>query len=268
MVNIHKAYIGDNQKWLPKLTDKVQLVMTSPPYFNERDYSTWATFEKYAEDMRKVIQECYRLLDDGRIICWNVATLPKIDLSSYSSMWLQEAGFQFRDKIIWCKPPSQSLRLATFNIHPYPMYYYPDNNYEEVLVYQKGTFKGHKKQNKIDVVFKKEVLSSLWKINPVIKINQFGVNKYGHIAPYPIDLPKRCIKLYSYSGETVLDPFSGSFKTFEAARATDRNSTSIELHKKYFDVIKPKLSFGNDFFGNNKYEVFYDEYKEGNRNKQ
>ena len=148
----------------------------------------------------------------------------------------QDAGFRYRDRIIWKKPDGYlriSKRSGVILQNPFPMYYYPDNLLESIVILQKSKFdyrsisKEIRELSKID---KKEFQNNnwhktLWEMTNVLPGSILEKN----VAAFPEQLPYRIIKLYSYVGETVLDPFLGSGTTMKVARLLKRNSVGIEI---------------------------------------
>lgn len=129
-------------------SESVQLMVTSPPYYNARDYSTWPNLKAYLDDMRLIIQEAYRVLDNHRVFVWNVSDVVdndnmeqikcwgerKIPLAAYFITMFEECGFRYTDDIIWDKGEVQSSRNKN---KPYPFFQYPINCYEHILVFHK-----------------------------------------------------------------------------------------------------------------------------------
>lgn len=144
-----KVIWGDCYESLKKLpSESIGLMVTSPPYYNARDYSTWKNLQSYLDDMTKIIQECYRVLDNHRVFIWNVSDVVdndnmedvkawgnrKIPLPAYFIKIFEDCGFTFIDDIIWDKGEVQSSR---FKNKPYPFFQYPMNCYEHILVFHK-----------------------------------------------------------------------------------------------------------------------------------
>jgi len=261
-----KIIFGNSQQ-MKELDDKsVHLVVTSPPYFNAPfDYPDM--FESYSEflDMiKKVAKELKRVLDDGRIACF-VVDDTLIDGAKYpvvadiTKIFIDE-GFKYRDKIIWVKPEGYiriSRRSGVILQHPYPMYYYPDNLQESILIFQNGQFDyskvnaDKKTTSKIDTkeVQTKKWYLSVWNITNVLPF-QNRLEK--GIAAFPDEIPYRLIKLFSFSGETVLDPFMGSGTTLKVALSLGRDAVGYEIDAELIDTIKEKLDVKQkDLLGKN-----------------
>jgi DNA modification methylase len=144
-----KVVWGDCYESLKKLpSESIGLMVTSPPYYNAREYSTWKDLKSYLDDMTKIIKECYRVLDNHRVFVWNVSDVVgndnmedikawgnrKIPLPAYFIKIFEECGFTFIDDIIWDKGQVQSSRHKN---KPYPFFQYPMNCYEHILIFHK-----------------------------------------------------------------------------------------------------------------------------------
>ena len=275
MATIHKLIIG-NCMVMEEIPDgTVHLMVTSPPYFNAPfDYKgLFKNYEQYLGVLRKFAKETFRVLQEGRIAVLNIDDMlingEKFPIVADAIKIFQEAGFRYRDRIIWKKPDGYlriSRRSGVVLQNPYPMYFYPDNLLESIIIFQKGKFnyrsvpKEVRETSKIDMkeFSKKKWYMTLWEMNNVLP----GSPLEKDIAAFPYELPYRIIKLFSYKGETVLDPFVGSGTTMKAARDLGRNSIGIEIKKSLVPIIKEKLGFGSgqgDLFSdqNDKLEIIY-----------
>jgi site-specific DNA-methyltransferase (adenine-specific) len=129
------------------------------------------------------------------------------------------------------------------------MYYYPDNLLESIIIFQKGKFdyksisQEIRKESEIDIeeLKKNKWFMTLWEMTNVLPNSKLEKG----IAAFPEELPYRLIKLFSYVGETVLDPFVGSGTTMKVARNLNRNSVGYELLEKLEPVVREKLGFTN-----------------------
>jgi len=237
--------------------ESVHLMITSPPYFNAPfDYKgVFKSYAQYLGVLQKVAKEVFRVLKNGRIAALNIDDMlingEKFPIVADATKIFQKAGFKYRDRIIWKKPDGYlriSRRSGVLLQNPYPMYFYPDNLLESILIFQKGNKfdyksipKEIKEASKID---KKEFLEkkwymTLWEMNNVMPTSKLEKD----IAAFPEELPYRIIKLFSYKGETILDPFVGSGTTMKVARELGRNSIGIEIKKSLIPIIKKKVGF-------------------------
>ena len=257
----HKIIFGDCKN-MSEIPDKsVHLMVTSPPYYNAPfDYpGLFKSYEEYLDLIRSVARELRRVLADGRVACF-VTQDVRIDgilypICSDIIRIMVEEGFRYRDKIIWRKPEGYiriSRRSGVLIQHPYPMYFHPDNIYEEIIIFQKGEFdysylKGMDRkvleESKIDIdVFNREKwYLSVWDITNVLPLK--GRLEEG-IAAFPEEIPRRLIKLFTLKGETVLDPFLGSGTTMKVAKELGRNSYGYEIDLELKDVVLEKIGYG------------------------
>jgi site-specific DNA-methyltransferase (adenine-specific) len=236
--------------------ESVHLMVTSPPYFNAPyDYKgLFKNYDQYLGVLNRVAKETYRVLKKGRIAVLNIDDMlvngEKFPIVADATKIFQSAGFRYRDRIIWKKPDGYlriSKRSGVLLQNPYPMYFYPDNLLESILIFQKGTFdyrlipKDIKEASKIDTkeFSENKWYMTLWEMTNVLP----GSPLEKEIAAFPEELPYRIIKLFSYVGETVLDPFVGSGTTMKVARQLGRNSIGIEIKKSLIPIIKKKIGF-------------------------
>ncbi len=249
--------------------ESVHLMVTSPPYFNAPfDYKgVFKDYGQYLGVLRKVAREIFRILQNGRIAVLNIDDMliagEKFPIVADATKIFQEAGFRYRDRIIWKKPEGYlriSRRSGVILQNPYPMYFYPDNLLESIIIFQKGKFnyrsisKEIRRDSKIDIkeFSDNKWYMTLWEMNNVMP----GSPLEKDIAAFPEEIPYRAIKLFSYKGETILDPFLGSGTTMKVARALDRNSIGIEIKKPLIPIIKKKLGFSGQQKLDNNQDVF------------
>jgi len=242
---------------MKEIPDKsVHLMVTSPPYFNAPfDYKeVFKNYDQYLGVLNRVAKELFRVLDDGRIAVLNIDDMlvnsEKFPIVADATKIFQNAGFRYRDRIIWKKPDGYlriSRRSGVLLQNPYPMYFYPDNLLESIIIFQKGKFDYHsilkysRESSKINVkeFSDNKWYMTLWEMTNVLP----GSELEKDIAAFPEELPYRFIKLFSYKGETVLDPFAGSGTTMKIARDLGRNSIGIEIKKSLIPIIKKKVGF-------------------------
>ncbi len=266
--NPNRIIFGDAQN-MTELKDKsIHLVVTSPPYFNAPfDYpDMFGSFDQFLIVIRNVARELRRVLDDGRIAALVVDdTLiqgKKYPVVADITRVFIEEGFGYRERIMWMKPEGYiriSRRSGVLLQHPYPMYYYPDNLQESILVFQNGDFdyksisEQDREQSKIDIneYQQKKWYLSVWNITNVLPTR--GRLESG-IAAFPDEIPYRLIKLFSFKGETVLDPFMGSGTSLKVALALGRNAVGYELDLELMNAIKEKVGMNQTSLYGNKPE--------------
>ena len=238
---------GDSSETLKNIKDgDINLIFTSPPYYNAREYSDYSSYEKYLNDLKKVFVECNRVLEDGRFIIVNVSPIitkrPGREFESIRypihfdiHKVLEESGFYFIDEIIWIKPEaSVPNRIGGYLQTKTPLAYKPNCITESILVYRKKSnflldknIKRYKNYEKND----NEVDSSnCWYIAP--KSSKI------HPAVFPEELCKRVLKYYSFKGDVVLDPFAGSGTFGKVAFKMHRIPVMCELNEDYIKYLE------------------------------
>jgi DNA modification methylase len=269
MKTLHRLIFGDSERMIELQDGSVHLVVTSPPYFNAPfDYpDLFDSYEDYLNKMKRVAKEIKRVLADGRIVCIvcddtliNGKKYPVV--ADLTKIFIEE-GFEYRDKIIWLKPEGYiriSRRSGVLLQHPYPMYFYPDNIQETILIFQKGKFdykiikKEVKEKSKIDIL---EYQEKKWYLNVWNIVNVLPIQNRleSGIAAFPEEIPYRLIKLFSYVGETVLDPFMGSGTTNKVSAMLKRNSVGYEIDIELVEVVKKKMGINHELLFQSDYEV-------------
>ena len=266
---MNKIIFGDSQNMSELPDSSVHLVVTSPPYFNAPfDYPDM--FENYTDFlhlMRSVAGEIRRVLDKGRIAALVVDDMlingKKYPVVADITKIFIERGFKYRDKIVWIKPEGYiriSRRSGVLLQHPYPMYYYPDNLQESILIFQNGDFDyksipdivREKSKVSIEKYQKEKWYLNVWNITNVLPNNN-RLEK--GIAAFPDEIAYRLISLFSYKGETVLDPFLGSGTTIKVAVEQGRNAVGYEIDIELIEIIKQKVGI-DDFSLLKEYKNF------------
>ena len=226
--------------------NSIDHMVTSPPYYNAREYSQWKNFYNYLNDMYQVNKLAYKALKPGGVFFYNVGDIfdnpntiikskmgdTRISLGAYIIQTFKKAGFELLDNIIWDKGEAQSNRHKNDgNFTPY--YQRPANVYEHMFIF--------KKPGKLITSDNPLIKSNIVKFSPVIKINNKGVNKFGHTAPYPIELPNLSILTFTNKNDKVFDPFLGSGTTIISAILNNRYGIGAELDNNYFDLAKKMI---------------------------
>lgn len=248
----HKVVQGDSRNLGMVAENSVHLIVTSPPYFNAKDYSQWDSLDGYVDDMKSVFKECFRVLLPGRKFCLNISDLPEkgpsgvrwLPLGALLTLAAQEVGFEIVDRVIWFKTPLKGFQYGSLPYPPSPLIC---DSMEYVYVLRKPLAGAKVDYSHVSPIQKEasklrrddyvEFTKQIWSIRRVRRKH----NLDGHIAPYPLEIPERCIRLYSFVGETVLDPFAGSGTTSVASVQLRRNSIAYELKNEYLDYIREKL---------------------------
>lgn len=253
----HKVIFGDSRN-LSRIADKsVQLIITSPPYWQLKDYGNDQqigfndSYEDYINNLNLVWSECNRVLSDGCKMCVNIGDqfarskyygrYKVIPIRTEIIRFCESLGMDYMGAIIWQKTTTMNTSGggAVMGSFPYPRNGILKMDYEFILIFKKQgkAPKPTKEQKENSAMTKeewKEYFSSHWYFG--------GVKQLEHIAMFPEELPKRLIKMFSFAEETVFDPFAGSGTTLLAARNLGRNSVGYEINGDFRQIISDKLS--------------------------
>lgn len=253
----HKIVFGDSRS-LNQIKDKsVQLIITSPPYWQLKDYGTEDqigfndSYEEYINNLNLVWKECHRVLSDGCRLCINIGDqfarsvyygrYKVIPIRTEIIRFCESLGMDYMGAIIWQKTTTMNTSGggAIMGSFPYPRNGILKMDYEFILLFKKlgNAPKPTQQQKEQSAITKEEwgeYFSSHWNFN--------GVKQMGHIAMFPEELPKRLIKMFSFAGETVFDPFAGSGTTSLAAKNLGRNSIGYEINKEFAPIINEKIN--------------------------
>lgn len=258
---VDEIITGNCKQVLSRIPENtIQLTITSPPYGNAIDYDlhvsgngeyyrgrTNQETSKYLDDMQQIFNEkIFRVTKDGGYCCVVIANevvngtilpLPHMLLSKL----VQPFGkWNLHEEIIWHKVTGGTNRYGSFVINPYPKYYRANIMHEFILVLRKGDVSTGRNQRK-DMLpatheeWTKEIANSIWHVAPV------PPGYIQHPCPFPEEIPYRLMKLYSYEGDMVLDPFNGSGQTTKIAHHFGRRYLGIDILKKYTDLAKCRL---------------------------
>jgi site-specific DNA-methyltransferase (cytosine-N4-specific) len=268
------VYIGDARNMSDIPDESVHLVVTSPPYFNTKDYSKdgfqlsshssknldqlgdLADFDEFVNELLAVWRECERVLTPNGKLVINVPLVPmtKADLNTHENRHIYDLnsatqqsiingipGLFLLDTYIWNRTnPSKKLMFGSY---PTPTNFYAQNTIEFVTVYVKRG-----KSRKVSEVVKEkskltqaewvEFTKQVWDI-PIPNKADIAFGK--HSALMPEAIAERCIRLYSFVGDVVLDPFAGSGTTLRVAQRLDRRFVGYEVVASYSSIIEEKV---------------------------
>ncbi len=262
ILDTEQRLITGDARQLTELDEgEVNLVITSPPYFNaklydaasaENDLGNVHDLENWLEQIGDVWREVMRVLQPGRKFFLNIMNLPVREKGSYHSINLtgrtielcQQIGFVFKRDIVWHK--TNGVR-AHFGTYPMPGGILINHMHEFILEFQKPSPSGYRKyqhvsqqqrdDSKLDRDFWLSLKNSdVWLMKP----ERSGDGRK-HVAPFPVELPHRLVKAYSFKGETVLDPFAGSGTTLVAAAMLGRNGVGVDIHPDYTELATERL---------------------------
>lgn len=239
----------------------VDLVVTSPPYWNSIDYAQHTTdptqwyrtrqggpYEEYRDWLRRCFREVARVLKPGghcSVVIGTVLYKGEYYPLPYHFVGLMEdLGLALAQDIIWHKVTGGVKRAGVTIQNPYPGYYYPNLMTEFILVFRKPgpplsqnrpETERERDRIPIDDLFKHELANNIWHIAPV------PPNTLDHPCPFPEEIPYRLIRLYTYQGDLVLDPFAGSGTTLKVARHLGRRAVGYEVAETYVRRASARL---------------------------
>ncbi len=218
----------------------VHLMVTSPPYNASKEYDQDLTLGEYRAMLRRVMVETYRVLVTGGRACINVANLgrkPYLPLHAFLVEDMLSIGFLMRGEIIWDKASSAGTSTAwgSWLSASNPVL---RDVHEYILVFSKEAF-SRPAGERVNTIQKEDFLAwtkSVWTF-PSVSARQIG-----HPAPFPEELPRRLIELYTYQGEVVMDPFCGSGSSCLAARRSRRTYVGYDVEPEYIDLARTRLA--------------------------
>lgn len=271
---LNKVFYKSSKNMTEIPDGSVDLIITSPPYFNIKDYSKDGrqvnkhskqknddvgninNFKKYLESLLVIWKECYRVLKPNGKLCINVPLLPikkAMDSSTHNrtiydlqsqiqNSILNNTKFSLMDLYIWNR--TNSSKKLMFGSYPYPRNFYAQNTTEFVTIYVKpgkpinNIPKKFKEQSKLSIKEWTNLTKQIWNIPAPNR----GDAAFGeHSAIMPIELASRCVRLFSFVGDIVVDPFAGSGTTLLAAKKLKRNFVGYEIYKNYKKIIDKKV---------------------------
>ena len=226
-----------NMHFLPD--SSVHLMVTSPPYNVSKEYDKDLSLSDYKQLLKDVFSETYRVLVSGGRACINIANVgrkPYIPYHKYIMEVMDEIGFIMRGEIIWNKNASAGVSTAwgSWKSASNPVL---RDVHEYILVYSKDKL-GRKRDNKTDTITKDQFLEytkSIWEFPAE------SAKRVEHPAPFPVELPYRCIQLFTFEGDVVLDPFCGVGTSNIAAIKSKRHHIGIDIDAEYVDKAKKRI---------------------------
>ncbi len=241
--------------------NSVHLVVTSPPYWQLKDYGTKDqigfndSYENYINNLNLVWKECFRVLNDGCRLCINIGDqfARSVYYGRYKIIpirieiikFCESIGFDYMGSIIWQKATTMNTTggATIMGSFPYPRNGIVKLDYEFILIFKKigdapKVSREVKEKSKMSKEEWNQYFTGHWNFN--------GVKQIEHLAMFPEELPKRLIKMFSFVGDTVLDPFLGSGTTTLAAKNLGRNSAGYEINKEFLPHMKEKIEVSNN----------------------
>lgn len=240
-------------------SESVDLVVTSPPYFNIKKYvggglsqiGNIADVDVFIKEVGVFINECFRILKPSGKLCINTGNVflsrrsnnkvhEMIPLVGYYQCLLRESGFNLLNNIIWQKIGNvkrESNGSSGMLGKPYEPNCIIKNEIEYIIVAKKpGSYRKPSEYQRLASMMDKEFFQTcfqqIWQIP--------GSKCKDHPAVFPVEIPSRLIKMYSFVEDVILDPFAGSGTTGDAAQKIGRNCILIDCSQKYVDLIRKK----------------------------
>jgi len=275
MKTLHKIIISDSRCMKEVQDESVHLIITSPPYWQLKDYGNRKqigfndSYEEYINNLNLVWNECHRVLHKGCRLCINIGDqfarsvyygrYKVIPIRTEIIKFCESIGFDYMGAIIWQKVTTCHTTGGATVMGSYP---YPRNgilklDYEFILIFKKY---GNPPKISHEIKEQSKLTDEEWNQYFTGHWNFSGEKQDKHLAMFPEELPKRLIKMFSFVGETVLDPFLGSGTTLLAAKNLNRNSIGYEINEEFLPIIKEKLGIKeNLIFPDATYEIIKQE---------
>ncbi len=256
----HKIIIGDSRQMTDVPDESAHLIITSPPYWQLKDYGNGNqigfndSYEDYINNLNLVWNECQRVMHNGCRLCINIGDqfarsvyygrYKVIPIRTEIIKFCETIGFDYMGAIIWqkvttCNTTGGATIMGSF---PFPRNGIIKIDYEFILIFKKLgnpplVSKENKEKSKLTTQEWNEYFYGHW--------NFSGERQDKHLAVFPEELPKRLIKMFSFVGDTVLDPFLGSGTTSLTAKNLNRNSIGYEINEDFLPIIKEKLGLNH-----------------------
>lgn len=236
---VNKVYSADSRDMYFIADESVHLMVTSPPYNVGKEYDEDLTLEEYRQLLYDVLSETYRVLVQGGRMCINIANVgrsPYIPLHLLVTNIALDIGYLMRGEVIWDKGASAggSCAWGSWKSASNPVL---RDVHEYILIFSKDSYK--RVVTGDNTISRDEFLEntkSIWKFRTA------SAKAIGYPAPFPEELPKRCIQLYSFEGDTVLDPFIGSGTTAVVAKKLGRNYLGFDIDRDYVELAENRIA--------------------------
>jgi DNA modification methylase len=263
MTNWAKIYLGDSRVMTEIEDASIDLVVTSPPYWHIKDYGLAGqigygqSLHQYLIDLFHTWSECFRILREGHRLCINIGDqfarsviygrYKVIPLHAEFIAQCEKIGFDFMGSVIWQKKTTMNTTGGANVMGSYP---YPPNgiieiDYEFIHIFKKpGEVKKVSRETKEASIMSKEewkqYFSGHWYFG--------GARQLGHEAMFPEELPRRLIRMFTFRGDTVLDPFLGSGTTLKVALEQGRNALGYEINADFLETMRQKIGIEDNLF--------------------
>lgn len=238
---LDKIFSSSSEHMIELPDNSIHLMVTSPPYNVGKEYDENLSLKEYRAFLKRVWSEVKRVLVPGGRVCINIANLgrrPYIPLHTFIIKDMLDLGFLMRGEVIWNKASSGSPSTAwgSWLSAKNPIL---RDIHEYILVFSKGVFSRATINGNKSTISKEEFLEltkSVWTFSAE------SARKVGHPAPFPVELPCRIIKLYTFENDVVLDPFMGSGQTAIASIKTNRHYIGYDISKEYVRLAERRIN--------------------------
>lgn len=256
----YRFYCASSQEMPQCANNSIALAVTSPPYWNAIDYDihvqqgkeVWyrerayqalgQTFSSYLDNIAEVFREVHRVTMGGGFCAIVVGTILHKRKHYPTPMLITERmlglGWEFHQDIVWNKVTGGVKRAGSFIQHPRLGYYYPNIMTEYILVFRKPgePRRGKKQALAIDELFTRDISNNIWHIAPI------PPHTIDHPCPYPEELVRRLVLLYSQEGDEILDPFLGSGQTALVALRENRRCVGYDIEERYLELSVQRVA--------------------------
>jgi DNA modification methylase len=266
MPNWAKVYLGDSRAMTEVEDGAIDLAVTSPPYWHIKDYGVpgqigyGQSLHEYLKDLYRAWRECFRVLREGARLCINVGDqfaraavygrYKVIPLHAEFINQCEHIGFDFLGAIIWQKKTTMNTSggAVVMGSYPFPPNGIVEIDYEFILIFKKP---GPSKKVSPEIKAASKLTKAEWKEYFAGHWHFGGVRQVGHEAMFPEELPRRLIKMFTFVGDTVLDPFLGSGTTVKAALDLARNAVGYEINPDFLEALPQKIGVSDrlPFYG-------------------
>jgi modification methylase len=251
-----KIYLGDSRAMTDVEDASIDLALTSPPYWQIKDYGVpgqighGQSLHEYLKDLFRTWRECFRVLREGARLCINIGDqfarasvygrYKVIPLHAEFINQCEKLGFDFLGSIIWQKKTTlnPSGGAVVMGSYPFPPNGIVEIDYEFIQIFKKP---GKSKKVSPEVKAASRLSKEEWKEYFAGHWYFGGVRQVGHEAMFPEELPRRLIRMFTFEGDTVLDPFLGSGTTVKVALETARNAVGYEINPDFLEAMSPKI---------------------------
>lgn len=243
MIVYNQIICGDSKEVLKDISDNsVDIILTSPPYNFDMEYDSYNDSKSehlyFSDFLYPILEQCYRVLKSGGRLIINIQPMYRKNIPTHHCIanFLTECGMIWRNEIVWYKQNIQKLTAwGSWKSPSCPYLNYP---FEFIEVFSKDDIKHNGKKEDIDITREEfiEYVNGVWNIT-----SETRMKKFGHPAMFPEELVYRCLKLFSYKNDLVLDPFNGAGTTTYVSNKLNRRYIGIDISEEYCKIAKERI---------------------------